>query len=140
MFFFGSHSAGDGDGTGDAAHRPSGSQRGAQPPVKPEFFAGVENNQESGNGNDGGLDNSHRPGPDDQGERQGGPQQDDTCLDVVFHPETRVHPFRQANQVGDQHAQDQGHQRRFQVVMVGLIPGADHKNDDGEYINEDEGR
>ena len=129
MFLFRPHGTCDGDGPRYTAHRATGTQGCRQPPVDAHFLGHKEDHQEGRDRHNGSLDDGDRSRPHNQGEGQGGAQQHDTGLDVVLDPKPRIHPLRQTDDVGDEHSEQQCHQRRLQVVVMGLIPGADHEYD-----------
>ena len=101
---------------------PPAPKSGAQPAVEPKLSADEIDHQKRRDGNDGSLNDRHRPGPDDQSEGQCCPEQHDPGLDVVFDPKAGIHPARQSNQVGNQHAQYQSHQGRLQIILIGTDP------------------
>ena len=86
------------------------------------------------------LQDRHRPGPDDKREGQRRAEQHDAGLDVELDAEAGVEPARQADQVRQHEADDQRHQRRLEIVGVGLVPLAEREDRDRQHIEERERR
>ena len=96
-----------------------------------------KDHEEGDDRDDRGLQDRHRPGPDDQRERQRRAQQHDAGLDVELDAEPGIEPARQADQVGRcSRPSDERHQRRLEIVGTGPVPLAEREDRDREHIEQ----
>ena len=122
MLGTGTAGAADGDGTGDAADRSAGGQGGAEASIQPEESGRGEIDAAEGDkGDDERLADGGRAGLQDDREGQGGTHQHDAGLDEVFGAQCLVQPGGKTNGVADGQADEESHQRAFQLGS--LEPG-----------------
>jgi hypothetical protein len=133
------HRRGDGYGRRNTADRAPSAERCGKPWIDAQRAGRCEDHPEGDDRHDGRLQKRHRPGPKDEGERQGRAQEHDAELDVEFDPEALVQAAGQNVEVGQQQAGDQRHQRWLQVEPDRLRPLAQREDDDRCGIEEQEG-
>ena len=122
MLGTGTAGAADGNGAGDAADRSAGRQGRTEAAVQPEESGRGEIDAAEGDeGDDERLTDGGRASLQDDREGQGGPHQHDTGLDEVFGTQCLVQPGGKAHGVADGQADEESHQRAFQLGS--LEPG-----------------
>ena len=94
--------------------------------------------KKGGKRDDRSLENGRRPSPQNQREWQSGAEQNDAQLDVEFDAKPFVQPSGKADYIGNQETERQGHERRFDVVMLRFIPVARGNDRNRENIDQSE--
>ena len=130
--------AADGNRAGNAANRAAGAEGRGKAAVKAKQAGGGEINAGKGNdGNNQRLPDGSGASAQNDGKRQRRAHQHDAGLHIIFGAQRLAEPGRQTQGITQHEADEQRHQRRFQLCAFHCGVGADDQHGDGEQIERD---